>query len=54
MSYFDKKNININKIIVFNKVSFGKKVFTLSVLLVKKMLEKLDPHAHFFQKWVHI
>ena len=48
------KNININKIIVFNKVSFGKKVFNLSTLLVKKMLKKLDADVYFFQKWVHI
>ena len=36
--------------IVFNKVSFGKKVFNLTTLLVKKMLKKLDPDVYFFHK----
>ena len=42
-------NIDINEIVVSNKVSFGK-----DILLAIKMLKKLDLYAYSFQKWVHI
>ena len=44
-------NIDINKI-VSNKVSFGKMIW--NILLVIKMLKKLDLYAYSFQKQVHI
>ena len=42
------KNIDINKIVVSNKVSFGKKGFNIS--LTTKMLKKLDLYVCFSQK----
>ena len=42
------KNININKIVVSNKVSFSKKGF--KHFLGYKDAEKLDLYAYFFQK----
>ena len=42
------KNININKIVVSNKVSFSKKGF--QHFLGYKNAEKLDLYAYFFQK----
>ena len=47
------KNIDIDKIVVSNKVSFGKRR-DLNISLATKMLAKLDPYAYFSQKWVHI
>ena len=46
------KNIDINKIVVSNKVYFGKK--DLNISLAAKMLKKLDSCAYFCPKWVHI
>ena len=46
------KNIDINKIVVSNKIYFGKK--DLNISLATKMLKKLDPCAYFSPKWVHI
>ena len=46
------KNIDINKVIVSNKVPFGKK--NLNILFTTKILEKLDLYVYFSQKWVHI
>ena len=43
------KNININKIVVSNNVSFGKKK-DLNILLATKMLKKLDPYLYFSPK----
>ena len=45
-------NIDINKTVLSSKVSFGKRV--LNILLVMKMLKKLGLHACFFKKLVHI
>ena len=43
-------NIDINKIVVSNKFSFGKKDF-----IGYKDAKKITHHyAYFFQKWVHI
>ena len=42
------KNININKIVVSNKVSFGKKGFKYFVCY--KDAKKLDIYVHFSQK----
>ena len=44
------KNIDINEIVVSNKVSFYKKGFKFS--LATKILKKLDLYGYFFQKWV--
>ena len=41
-------NIDINKIVVSSKVSFGKRV--LNILLAMKMLKKIRPSCMFFQK----
>ena len=38
------KNTDINKIVVSNKVFFGKK--DLNISLVIKMIKKLDPYIH--------
>ena len=46
------KNIDINKVIVSNKVPFGKK--NLNILFATKILEKLGLYVYFSQKWVHI
>ena len=46
------KNIDINKIVLSNKVSFGKKGF--GYLIGYKDAKKVDLCAYFFQKWVHI
>ena len=45
---FSIKNIDINKIVVSNKVSFSKK--NVDISLATKMPNKLDLYAHFFQK----
>ena len=45
-------NIDINKIVVSNKVSFGKKDF--KYFFGYKDAKKVDLHAYFFQKWVHV
>ena len=45
-------NIDINKLIASNKVSFGKK--NVNIFMVVMMPRKLDLYAYFFQKWVHI
>ena len=42
------KNIDINKIVVSNKIYFGKK--DLNISLATKMLKKLDPCAYFSPK----
>ena len=42
------KNIDINKIVVSNKIYFGKK--DLNISLATKMLKKLDPCAYFSAK----
>ena len=42
------KNIDTNKIVVFNKTSFGKKGF--KYFTGYKDTKKLDVHASFFQK----
>ena len=41
-------NIDINKIVVINKVFFSKRI--LNILLATKMLKKLDLYAYIFQK----
>ena len=46
------KNINIIKIVVSNKASFGKKGF--KYFIGYKDAKKLDPYPYFSQKWVHI
>ena len=43
------KNIDIDKIVVSNKVSFGKRR-DLNISLATKMLATLDPYAYFSQK----
>ena len=45
-------NININKNVVSNEVSFGKKDFKYFVGY--KDAKKLDLYAYSFQNWVHI
>ena len=45
-------NININKIVVSNEVSFCKKSF--KYFIGYKDGEKLDLYAYYFQKWVHV
>ena len=47
------KNVDIDKIAVSDKVPFGKKK-DLNILLVTKMLQKLNLHVFFSQKWLHI
>ena len=42
------KNIDINKVIVSNKVPFGKK--NLNILFATKILEKLGLYVYFSQK----
>ena len=46
------KNIDINKIVVSNKVCFGRKGFRY--FIGYKDAKKLDLYAYFFQKCVHI
>ena len=46
------KNIDINKIVISNKVSFGKKVFKYFIDYIDA--KKIDLYAYFFQKWMHI
>ena len=41
-------NININKIVIFSKVPFGKKI--LNIFLITKLLEKFDLYVYFFQR----
>ena len=45
-------NIDVNKIVVSNKISCGKT--TLDILLDIKMVKKLDLYEYSFQNWVHI
>ena len=42
------KNIDINKIVMSNEVSFGKK--DLNILLATKMLKKIDLYVYLAQK----
>ena len=46
------KNIGINKVVVFNKVSFGKKGF--KYFTDYKDPKKIDLCVYFFQKLVYI
>ena len=46
------KNIDINKIVVSNKVCFGRKGFRY--FIGYKDAKKLDLYVYFFQKFVHI
>ena len=46
------KNIDINKTVVSNKVSFGKKGF--KYFISYKDAKKLDLYVYFSQKGVHI
>ena len=46
------KNMDINKIVVYYKVSFDKKA--INVLLATKMLKQLGLYVYFPQKWMHI
>ena len=46
------KNIDINKIVVSNKVCFGRKSFRY--FIGYKDAKKLDLYVYFFQKFVHI
>ena len=48
----NKNFININEIVVSNKVSFGKKGFKFFIGI--KDTEKLGLYVYFFPKWVHI
>ena len=43
-------NINVNKILVCNKVCFGKKGF--KYFIHYKHAKKLDPYAYFFQELI--
>ena len=45
-------NIDINKVVVSNKISFGKKGF--KYFIGYKDAKKLDIYAYSFQKWAHI
>ena len=45
-------NIDVNKIVVSNKISCGKTI--LDILLDIKMVKKLDLYEYSFQNWVHI
>ena len=47
------KNIDINKLVLSNKIPYGKKK-DLNIWLAKKMLKKLDLYVYFSQRWVHI
>ena len=40
-------NIDINEIVLSNKISFGENIFKYFIL------KKLDLYAYYFQKWVH-
>ena len=51
-SPFSIDNIDINKIVVSNKVSFGKKNF--KYFIGYKDAKKLGLYPYFFQKLVHI
>ena len=42
------KNVDINKVVVSNKLSFGKN--DLNTLLAKKIIKKLDLYVYFSQK----
>ena len=46
------KNVDINKVVVSNKLSFGKN--DLNTLLAKKIIKKLDLYVYFSQKCVHM
>ena len=46
------KHVDINKIVVSNKVPLGKK--DLNILLVTKMLKKISLYVYFSQKCLHI
>ena len=46
------KIININKVVISNKISSGKK--DLNILLTTTILEKLDLDLYFSPKQVHI
>ena len=48
----NKNFININEIVVSNKVSFGKKGFKFFIGI--KDTKKLGLYVYFFPKWVHI
>ena len=48
MTHFNK-NIDFNKIVVSNKISFGKKGFKYFIGL-KNAKKKLDLYAYFLQK----
>ena len=50
--YFLISNIDLNKVVVSNKVSFGKKGF--KYFIGYKDAKKLDIYAYSFQKWSHI
>ena len=45
------KNIDINKMIVSNKISYGKKGF--KYLIGYKNAKKIEPCAYFSQTWMH-
>ena len=45
-------NIDTNKIVVSNKIPFGKKDF--KHFIGYKDAKELDIYAYSFQKWVHI
>ena len=47
------KNIDINKLVLSNKIPYGKKK-DLNIWLAKKMLKKLDLYVYFSQRWGHI
>ena len=51
-SYFDKKNIDINKIVVSSKVSLIKNAFRY--FFGCNGAKKFRPLGYFFQKWVYI
>ena len=44
-------DIDINEIIVSNEFPFDNKI--LNILLVTKIIKKLDLYAYSFQKWVY-
>ena len=44
------KNVDINKIVVSNRVSFDKKKSVLNILLAIKMI-KLELYVYFSQRW---
>ena len=49
---YSNKNMDINKIVVYYKVSFDKKA--INILLATKMLKQLGLYVYFSQKWMHI